>query len=119
MSFPHPGEKRNFRIFTDYFLTDPNETEEYAGSSYSQEELATLSERIERLEEKSDLLLSIPGLTVHERKEMMYPFIDNHEPVNKIGLQTIADAENGRSNLDAATLWTDQKMTSIISHHVL
>jgi hypothetical protein len=97
-------DKRNCEFFsvfiTDYFLTDPNDIEEYADSPYSKEELATLFERIERIEDNSTFLISIPSLTVQERKEMMYLFVETHNSLDKNELQIIVESENGRTNLD-------------------
>jgi uncharacterized protein UPF0158 len=97
-------DRRNSEFFsvfiTDYFLTDPNSEDEYPNSPYFKEELAILSERIDRLEDKASFIVSIPRLTIQERKELMLLFIDKYDSLNKDELQTIIAAENGRTNLD-------------------
>lgn len=86
-------------FFTDYFLTDPNSTEDYPNSPYSKEELEILSERIDRQESNDPSILVVPRLTIEERKEMMQAFLDEHH-LHDTGLQNLVDTENGRTNLD-------------------
>jgi uncharacterized protein UPF0158 len=59
-----------------------------------------LSERVERLEDKASFIVSIPRLTIQERKDLMHLFIDKYDSLNKDELQTIIAAENGRTDLD-------------------
>ncbi|MHA4808901.1 UPF0158 family protein [Flavitalea flava] len=87
-------------FITDYFLTDKNSTEVYSNSPYSKEELDSLSERIDRQEDNSNFILSIPRLTIEERKEVMQTFLGSHTYSNNSELLKIIDAENGRTNLD-------------------
>lgn len=91
-----------FSVFiTDFFLTDPSSTESYSENPYSSIELNILTERIKRLELNDELILSIPRLTVDERKEMMQEFIANRPSLNdNVELQSVIEAENGRTNLD-------------------
>lgn len=91
-----------FSIFiTDYFLTDTSSTDEYPGNPYSAAELQTLTERIKRLEFKDTSILSVPRLTVDERKKMMEDFLESHSHLqNSNDLQKLVDTENGRTNLD-------------------
>lgn len=91
-----------FSIFiTDYFLTDTSSTDEYSGNPYSATELQTLTERINRLEINDTSILSIPRLTLDERKQMMEAFLEIHSRLqNSNDLRKLVDTENGRTNLD-------------------
>lgn len=95
-----------FSVFiTDYFLTDPSSIEDYPDNPYSPKEINILAERIKRLELNDKLILSIPRLTVAERKEMMQEFILNRSYLSDISnLQKTVDSENGRTNLDFNSL---------------
>jgi hypothetical protein len=91
-----------FSVFiTDYFLTDTSSTDRYPGNPYSAAELQNLTERIKRLELNDTSILSIPRLTVDERRQMMKAFLESHSHLqNSSDLQKVVDAENGRTNLD-------------------
>lgn len=87
-------------FITDYFLTDPQSTDTYSNSPYSADELATLSERIDRQERNDPSILLVPRLTVEERREMMQRFLDEVNLRHDTTLQGIAETENGRTRLD-------------------
>jgi hypothetical protein len=97
-------DRRNnefFSVFiTDYFLTDPGSTEEFPNSPYSQEELATLSQRIDRLEDNSSFIISIPRLTIQERKEIMQLFIDKQGFSQKNEIDAAIAGQNERTAFD-------------------
>jgi hypothetical protein len=86
-------------FITDYFLTDPNSTDDFQNSPYSKEELAMLSARIDRQESNDPSIIVVPRLTIEERKEMMQSFLDEHH-VHDTTIRNLVDAENGRTNLD-------------------
>jgi len=86
-------------FITDYFLTDPNSVEDYPNSPYSKDELAVLSERVNRQESNDPSIIVVPRLTVEERKDMMQAF-QNEQHLHDTALQNLADAEDGRTNLD-------------------
>jgi hypothetical protein len=90
-------------FITDYFLTYPNSTEDFPNSPYSKNELAVLTERINRQESNDPSVIVVPRLTIKERKEMMQIFLDEqhfHDPP----LQNLVETENGRTNLDFGSL---------------
>jgi hypothetical protein len=64
------------------------------------EELATLFERMDRLEENASCIVSIPRLTVGERKEMMDGFLLAHSLPDEPRLKAIVAEENGRTALE-------------------
>jgi hypothetical protein len=91
-----------FSVFiTDYFLTDPNSTEQFADNSNSKAELQILRERIERVEQNHASILIIPRLTIADRKQMMHDFIAQNSdmPANEKLIQII-ELENGRTSLN-------------------
>ena len=100
-----------FSIFiTDYFLTDTSSTDNFPDNPYLTAELQTLTERIKRLKLHDTLILSIPRLSVNERKQMMQEFLESHpHPKNNDDLQKLVDAENGRTNLDFDNLLQDDE----------
>ena len=77
-------------FITDYFLTDPQSTDTYSNLPYSADELATLSERIDRQERNAPSILLIPRLTAEERREMMQRFLDEQNLQHDTTLQGIA-----------------------------
>lgn len=85
-------------FITDYFLTDPAWKDNVNSSPYSGGELAALSERISRRENKDPSLVLLPRLTVEERKQMMKNFLDA-ERLDDPTIQAVVDSENGRRNL--------------------
>ena len=91
-----------FSVFiTDFFLTDTSSTDEYPDNPYSAAEMQTLTERIERLEHNDTSILSIPRLTIEERKQMMEEFLKSCSHLqNSDDLHKLVDIENGRTNLD-------------------
>jgi hypothetical protein len=98
-----------FSVFvTDYFLTDPLSTETYPGNPYSAEELDILAKRIQRIEDNDAVIISIPRLTIDERRQMMQAFVGNRPDLsNKDDLQKIIEAENGRTSLNFNNLLQD------------
>lgn len=94
--------KQFFSVFiTDYFLTDSASKQNYPDNPYSVTELATLSERIDRLEHHDLQIVPIPRLTVDERIQMIEEFFANRPHIkNHVDLQKMVDSENGRTNLD-------------------
>jgi hypothetical protein len=147
-------DKRDHQFYsvfiTDYFLIDPHEQNDYPDSPYSTEELALLSERINRQENNVPSILDLPRLTIEERKELMQKFLDQYLPYLRESLQSLVNSEDGRTsldfnnllpkgteeewqefkrnfiqrkidsfcnlhsiNLETATLWKDNKMTTI------
>jgi uncharacterized membrane protein len=95
-------------FITDYFLTDPNSAEDFPNSPYSKDELAVLSARIERQEGNDPSIVVVPRLTIEERKEMMQAFL-NEQRLHDDELQSLADAENGRTNLDFNSLLSQEE----------
>ena len=100
-----------FSLFiTDYFLTDTSSADEYLDNPYSVAELQTLTERIKRLELNDTSILSIPRLTIDERKQMMEAYLKSHSHLlNSNDLQKLIDAENGRTNLDFSNLLASEE----------
>lgn len=86
-------------FITDYFLTDPSSDEDFPNSPYSKDELAVLSERIDRQERNDPSIVVVPRLTVEERKAMMQAFL-KEQHIHDTALQNLANAEDGRTNLD-------------------
>lgn len=100
-----------FSVFiTDYFLTHTSSTDEYPGNPYSAAEQQILTERIKRLELNDTSILTIPRLTIDERKQMMEEFLESRSHLrNSNDLQRLVDAENGRTNLDFDNLLDSEK----------
>ena len=92
-------------FITDFFLTDKNSQADYPNNPYSEKELALLKERLYRQEDNDSSILPLPRLTIDERKKMMQDFLDTKSEFDhKELLQTSADTESGRTNLDFNSL---------------
>jgi hypothetical protein len=63
-----------------------------------------LANRIERQENDDPSIVSVPRLTIEERKEMLRDFLEKFNLLENAELLMFVEKENGRTNLDFGDL---------------
>lgn len=107
-------DRRNnvfYSVFiTDYWLTDPDSDLELLDAPYTSAELATLSERIDRQEDGSPFILSIPRLTEEDRAVLVGYAPEEQQAF----VQGKIDSFCNLNGIDLTTcfLWTQKKLTA-------
>jgi hypothetical protein len=100
-------------FFTDYFIVEEEAGESAEEVPYNEVELAQLKDRITRLDSKDSTLLWIPRLTVEERKEIMYLFLESHKYLaNYNDLEKDIAHIDGRSEFAFSSSLSDEFMVA-------
>lgn len=99
-----------FSIFiTDYFLLE-EESAKNIESPYSDKEFKILKDRINRIELKDSSIISLPRLTVDERKQIIDEFLQqNKELFDNEKIQLLIDNETGRNQFNLTEINNDIK----------
>jgi hypothetical protein len=99
-----------FSIFiTDYFILE-EESAKNIQSPYSDKEFRILKDRINRIEIKDSSVISLPRLTIQERKQIIDEFLQqNSKSFDNEIIQLLIDNETGRKQFNLSEINNDLK----------